>query len=118
MNWLASSFGSQEDLMLTYGVEGQDFKFDDKGNPVPSVEGVSRAGYVPWRYVVQHPWAYYQADLPGFAKASYEAEHATLPLGIEDPTNGFYAHSFTARASWRRTRSSMGFARSYWAARP
>jgi putative aldouronate transport system substrate-binding protein len=94
MNWMASPFGSQEDLILSYGVADQDFKTDDKGNPVPSVEGVSRAGYVPWRYVVQHPWVYYQADLPGFAKASYEAEHATLPLGIEDPTNGFYAPSF------------------------
>jgi putative aldouronate transport system substrate-binding protein len=94
MNWLASPFGSQEDLLLTYGLEGQDYKNDDKGNPVPSTEGISRAGYVPWRYVVQHPWVYYQADLPGFAKASYGAEHATLPLGIDDPTNGFYAPTF------------------------
>ncbi|HEY1297041.1 MAG TPA: hypothetical protein VGJ60_28525 [Chloroflexota bacterium] len=94
MNWLASPFGSQEDLLLTYGVEGQDYKNDDKGNPVPSVEGVNRAGYVPWRYITQHPWVYYQADLPGFAKASSEAEHATLSLGIEDPTNGFYAPTF------------------------
>ena len=94
MNWLASPFGSQEDLLLTYGVEGQDYKNDDKGNPVPSVEGVNRAGYVPWRYITQHPWVYYQADLPGFARASSDAEHATLSLGIEDPTNGYYAPTF------------------------
>ena len=94
MNWLASPFGSQEDLLLTYGVEGQDFKKDEKGNPVPSVDGISRAGYVPWRYITQHPWVYYQADLPGFAKASFEAEHATLPLGIDDPTNGYYSPTF------------------------
>ena len=94
MNWLASPFGSQEDLLLTYGVDGQDYKKDDKGNPVPSVEGINRAGYVPWRYVVQHPWVYYQADLPGFAKASYDAEHATLPLGLPDPTAGLYAPTF------------------------
>jgi hypothetical protein len=49
---------------------------------------------VPWRYIVQHPWVYYQADLPGFAKASYDAEHATLSMGIEDPTNGLYAPTF------------------------
>jgi putative aldouronate transport system substrate-binding protein len=103
MNWLASPFGSQEDLLLTYGVEGQDFKMDDKGNPVPSVEGISRAGYVPWRYIAQHPWVYYQADLPGFAKASYDAEHATLPLGIEDPTNGFYAPTFFGKGQVAET---------------
>lgn len=94
LNWLASPFGSQEDLLLTYGLEGQDYKKDDKGNPVPSVEGISRAGYVPWRYITQHPWVYYQADIPGFAKASYDAEHATLSLGIDDPTNGYYSPTF------------------------
>src|SRR5579864_4951041 len=91
MNWLASPFGSQEDLLLSYGLEGQDFTYDEKGNPVASKEGTSRAGYVPWRYWAQHPWVYYQSDLPGFAKASYDAEHASIPYGIDDPTNGFYS---------------------------
>jgi putative aldouronate transport system substrate-binding protein len=97
MNWLASPFGSQEDLLLQYGVEGQDYKKDEKGNPIPSVEGISRAGYVPWRYITQHPFVYYQADLPGFAKASYDAEHATLPFGIDDPTNGYYSPTFFSK---------------------
>jgi putative aldouronate transport system substrate-binding protein len=91
MNWLASPFGSQEDLLLTYGLEGQDYSLDDQGNPKPTTEGTARAGYVPWRYIAQHPWAYYQADLPGFAKASYDAEHASIPHGIDDPTNGYYS---------------------------
>ena len=91
MNWLAAPFGSQEDLLLTYGIKGQDYNLDDKGNPKPTPEGISRAGYVPWRYIAQHPWVYYQADLPGFAKASHEAEQATIPLGVDDPTNGFYS---------------------------
>jgi putative aldouronate transport system substrate-binding protein len=94
LNWLASPFGSQEDLLLTYGLEGQDYNKDDKGNPVPSGDGISRAGYVPWRYITQHPWVYYQADIPGFARASYDAEHTTLPLGIDDPTNGYYSPTF------------------------
>jgi len=91
MNWLASPFGSQEDLLLSYGIENQDFNFDDQGNPKPTPDGTSRAGYVPWRYIAQHPWVYYQADLPGFAKASYDAEHASIPFGIDDPTNGYYS---------------------------
>jgi putative aldouronate transport system substrate-binding protein len=91
LNWLASPFGTQEDLLLTYGLKDQDYTLDDKGNPKPTTDGVQRAGYVPWRYLAQHPWVYYQADLPGFAKASYDAEHATIPLGIDDPTNGYYS---------------------------
>jgi putative aldouronate transport system substrate-binding protein len=91
LNWLAAPFGSEEDLLLTYGLEGQDYTKDDKGNPKPTAEGISRAGWVPWRYMAQHPWVYYQAGLDGFPKASYDAEHATIPIGIDDPTNGFYA---------------------------
>ena len=91
MNWLASPFGSQEDLLLTYGLEGQDYSLDGKGNPVATKDGTSRAGYVPWRYIAQHPWTYYQADLPGFAKTSFDMEHASIPYGIDDPTNGSYS---------------------------
>jgi len=99
MNWLASPFGSQEDLLLTYGVEGQDYTKDDKGNPKPTPEGIARAGYVPWRYIAQHPWVFYQAGLDGFPKASNDAEKATLPLGIDDPTNGFYAPTVYAKGA-------------------
>jgi putative aldouronate transport system substrate-binding protein len=99
MNWLASPFGSQEDLLLTYGVKDQDYTLDDKGNPKTTQDGIARAGYVPWRYIAQHPWVYYQADLPGFAKASYDAEHATLPIGIDDPTNGVYSPTQYAKGN-------------------
>jgi putative aldouronate transport system substrate-binding protein len=34
---------------------------------------------------------YYQAGLEGYAKASHDAEKATLPYGVDDPTNGFYS---------------------------
>jgi putative aldouronate transport system substrate-binding protein len=90
-NYLAAPFGSQEDLLLSYGLKDQDYTLDAKNNPVPSAEGTNRAGYVPWRYIAQHPYVNYQADLPGFAKASYEAEQMLLPLSVNDPTMGFYS---------------------------
>ena len=33
MNCLAAPFGSQEDLLLTYGLKDQDYKLDDKATP-------------------------------------------------------------------------------------
>jgi putative aldouronate transport system substrate-binding protein len=99
LNWLAAPFGSQEDLMLTYGLKDQDYSLDAKGNPKPTPDGISRAGYVPWRYLAQHPWVYYQADIDGFAKASHEAEMATIPLGVDDPTNGFLAPTLYAKGA-------------------
>jgi putative aldouronate transport system substrate-binding protein len=97
MNFLAAPFGSQEDLLLSYGLPGQDFTQDAKSNPVPTPDGVARAAYVPWRYIAQHPWVNYQADLPGFAKASFDAEQMLMPLGVSDPTDGYYSPTAYAR---------------------
>ena len=91
MNYLAAPFGSQEDLLLSYGIQDQDYTLDQRGNPVPTKEGLARSAFVPWQYIARRPHVNYQADLPGFAKASYAAEQQIMPAGVEDPTNGYYA---------------------------
>jgi putative aldouronate transport system substrate-binding protein len=91
MNFLAAPFGSQEDLLLTYGLKDQDYTLDPKGNPVPTPDGIGRAGYVPWRYIAQHPYVNYQADLPGFAKAAYDAQQMLMPISVSDPTDGYFS---------------------------
>jgi putative aldouronate transport system substrate-binding protein len=91
MNFLAAPFGSQEDLLLTYGIKDQDYNLDAQGNPVPTNEGIGRAQYVPWKYIAWHPYVNYQADLPGFAKASHEAQQTLMPIGVSDPTDGYYS---------------------------
>ena len=40
-NWLAAPFGSQEDLLLSYGVADTDYTLDPNGNPIPTSRGVS-----------------------------------------------------------------------------
>ena len=35
----------------------------------------------------------------GVAKASHEAEQMTLPLGVDDPTNGFYSSTVYAKGA-------------------
>jgi len=91
VDWLAAPFGSQEDLLLSYGVEGTDYTLDANGDPKTTAEGVARAGYVPWRYIAQHPYVQYQADLPGYAKRSFEVEQQLVASGIGDVTSGFYS---------------------------
>jgi putative aldouronate transport system substrate-binding protein len=91
MNFLAAPFGSQEDLLLSYGVKDHDYALDAKGNPAPTPEGITRAFNVPWKYIAQHPWVNYTADLPGFAKASLDAQQMLMPIGVGDPTDGFYS---------------------------
>lgn len=97
VDWLASPFGSEEDLLLSYGVEGQDHTRDANGDPKLSASGNGNAGYVPWRYIAQHPYVTYQADLPGYTKRTFDVERLLLHTGIQDATNGHY--SKTAFAS-------------------
>jgi putative aldouronate transport system substrate-binding protein len=91
VDYLAAPFGSQEDLLLSYGLAGIDYTLDADGQPQTTAAGTSNAGYVPWRYVSQHPYVQYQADLPGYAKASFEVEQLQVNLGVLDPTLGYYA---------------------------
>jgi putative aldouronate transport system substrate-binding protein len=90
-DWLAAPFGSQEDLLLSYGVAGADYSIDANGDPNLTPDGVNRAGYVPWRYISQHPYVQYQADLPGYTKRSFDAEQLLVGQGVEDVTLGYYS---------------------------
>jgi putative aldouronate transport system substrate-binding protein len=108
MNFLAAPFGSQEDLLLTYGLEGPDYTRDAKGNPQPNPDGLPRSSYVPWRYVAQHPWVNYQADLPGYAKMAYDAQQMLMPLGVSDPTDGYFSATAWGRGQTADARFQDG----------
>jgi putative aldouronate transport system substrate-binding protein len=91
VDWLAAPFGSQEDLLLTYGLPGLDHTIDEHGDPRLTPDGNNRAGYVPWRYTSQHPYVQYQADLPGYTRRTFEVEQLLVGQGVEDVTLGYYS---------------------------
>ena len=91
VDWLASPFGSEEDVLLHYGLPGQDFNWDAKGNPIPTPTGLPNAGYVPWQYLSQHPYVQYQPDLPDYASISFKVEQLLVSEGILDPTLQYYS---------------------------
>jgi putative aldouronate transport system substrate-binding protein len=89
LNYLAAPFGSQEDLLLSYGVEGPDYALDNKGNPVLTERGNPDANYLPFKYIAQRPSVLYLPDIPDFTKVLADAEKQLIPIGITDPTVGF-----------------------------
>jgi putative aldouronate transport system substrate-binding protein len=97
MDWLPAPFGSQEDLLLTAGTKDVDYTLDAQGNPMLSERGNADANNVPWKYTLQRPQVIYQADIPAYAKAAYEAEQLLLPLGVADPTLGYYSPTLSAQ---------------------
>jgi putative aldouronate transport system substrate-binding protein len=98
-DFLAAPFGSQEDLLLSYGLLDQDYALDSSGQPQPTKTGVSNAGYVPWRYISQHPYVQYQADLAGYAKVSFDAEQLQVNVGVVDPTLGYYSPTYYSKGT-------------------
>ena len=91
LDWLAAPFGSQEDLLLTAGIKDVDYKLDERGNPLLTDRGNADANNVPWKYTMQHPQVMYIADIPSYAQAAHDAEQLLIPLGVTDPTLGYYS---------------------------
>ena len=92
-NYLASPFGTEEALFLAYGLEGQDYTWDDHGNPVPTPGGFNNA-YVPWRWMAQPPHAQYSpVQTVEYAQVTHAAEQQMLSVGVTDPTLTLYAPS-------------------------
>ena len=84
-NWLAAPFGSQEDLLLSYGVQEQDYTFDSSGALQLTPKSNTDANYVPWKYTAQHPFVFFAPDLPSYGQIGTSAERAVLPSAVADP---------------------------------
>lgn len=91
MDFLAAPFGTAEDLLLQYGLPGTDYTLDASGKLTLTEKSNVDANYVNWKYLMQHPQVMYVPDIPGYARAEYDAEHALIPHGVADPTWGYYS---------------------------
>ena len=97
MNYLAAPFGTQEDVLLSYGLPGVDYNLDAAGNPIVTDRGNADANYVPWKYVTQRPPVLYLPDIPEFAQQLSAAENIVIPIGVSDPTVGFVSDTAVAK---------------------
>jgi len=90
LNWLAAPLGSQEFLLMNYGVRDTHWTPDERGNPILNARGKADA-LVPFRYITQGPVAlYYTADQQ-YASVMQNAEKAMFPYVAINPTDGFYS---------------------------
>jgi putative aldouronate transport system substrate-binding protein len=91
MDFLAAPFGTQEDLLLQYGLADTHYRLDSSGKLTLSDRSNVDANYVNWKYLCQHPQVMYVPDIPGYAKAEYDAEHVLVPAGVNDPVFGLFS---------------------------
>jgi hypothetical protein len=91
LNFLAAPFGSQEALLIDDGVEGADYTFDQRGNPVPTQHGPADSTCVEWNLVMQHLPVLYDAIYPDFARTAQTDEQMLPSNPIQNPTLGYYS---------------------------
>ncbi|HEV7662333.1 MAG TPA: hypothetical protein VGQ62_02265 [Chloroflexota bacterium] len=91
MNWLAAPFGSQEDLLMYYGVKDVDYTLDAQHNPLPTPQGVPDASNVPWRFIARGVQVLYNPGIPDYARIQQAAESRWAPVGVFDATLGYYS---------------------------
>jgi putative aldouronate transport system substrate-binding protein len=108
LNWTAAPFGSQEDLLLTYGIDGVDYKLGAHGNPVSTDQWAGDAYNMPWRYMAQRPQVMYNANYPDFTKLQADAESALIPIGVADATLGYYSPMNNAKGIQLKLKFSDG----------
>lgn len=90
LNWLAAPMGSQEFLLMNYGLKDTHWTPDDKGNPIVNGRGKADA-LVPFRYITQGPVALYYTRDPQYAQVMQDAEKAMFPYATFNPTDGYYS---------------------------
>jgi putative aldouronate transport system substrate-binding protein len=100
VDYLAKPFGTQEDLLITYGLAPADYTIGSDGNPSLTSDGKSRSQYVPWQYISDRPYATYYAGIPDYAKHVNQVETALVDpkIAVADVTLGYYSPTQAAAA--------------------
>jgi putative aldouronate transport system substrate-binding protein len=91
LNWIASPFGTEEAQITQYGIEGRDFTFDDRGNPVINDQG--RQDQLPWNGIVNPARWYYDPLGPEYVTHVVGIFKQYEAVGVWDPTVGYYSES-------------------------
>ncbi|GAA1578778.1 extracellular solute-binding protein [Kribbella karoonensis] len=84
-NFFAAPFGSTENLLLTYGVEGVDFTRDANGNPKQTSKGEAELT-VPWKYIAAPPQVLFNATDPTYVDNAHADLTKLLGMVVKDPT--------------------------------
>jgi putative aldouronate transport system substrate-binding protein len=95
LNYLAAPFGTQEQMLMSYGLADVDYKVSPDGDPLPVAADSYVYNPVPFRYLTQYPGVQYNTTNPAeYAQVVHPTELKMAPVGIQDPTLSLYSPSF------------------------
>ena len=97
LNYLAAPFGTEEDLLLRFGVK--DVEWTDGPNG-PQFTDKGKADLMPWRTLVgPAPVAYLPVNAPEFPTLLQDWEKELAAVGIEDATVGLVSRTYAQKGA-------------------
>jgi putative aldouronate transport system substrate-binding protein len=101
MNYLAAPIGSEEYLLLHYGIQGTDYDLDAQGNPVSTAKG--QADAMPWGAVTvtvpTPPLIVYNPQDPEMVRVINGDQQVMAAVGKSDPSVGLYSNASVAKSA-------------------
>ena len=95
LNFLAAPFGTQEQMLMSYGLPDADYTLSPDGDPLPVASNSYVYNPVPFRYLTQYPGVQYNTTNPAdYAALVHPTELSMAAAGVKDPTLGLYSPSF------------------------
>jgi putative aldouronate transport system substrate-binding protein len=91
LNFVAAPFGTEEYQLLNYGARGQDFEFDQGGNPILTELGNSDTILAAWQFVVVPSAVLFHGNDAEFAKQAFADQQAIEPYLVPDPSAGLFS---------------------------
>ena len=99
VNYLVAPFGTQENLLLNYGIKVRDFTLDAKGNPILTQTGMAEVTTFPiWRMSAPPP-VIFDANDAEFASVASDAQRAALAVGLSSPVAGLFSRTGSQKAA-------------------
>lgn len=89
-DFLAAPFGTEEYLLLNYGVDGTDYRMDGNSNPVLTAKG-DQDTLVPWKFLSAPSQVVYDPTSRDYVDIVHDAYAKLVPTAVPDPTETLYS---------------------------
>lgn len=108
LNYLAAPFGTEEDLLLRFGVKDVEWTEDPNIGPLFTDKG--KADFMPWRNIVAPaPPGYLPVNAPEFPKLLQQWESELAPVGVEDASVGLVSRTYAQKGATANRTLGDGF---------
>ena len=97
LDYIAAPVGSEEYLLINYGLKGRDWEPDNNGNPITTktgqadMAGISTGSVSFLSTLTGRYQAFYSPADPGFAQRTQGFQKILAPISVEDATLGLYS---------------------------